>query len=424
MRRHEANLTHWLTWAIAAASVVGVIVRPKGTPEALWAGIGAMALVVFSLLPLSEALAAVLSGTDVYLFLTGMMLLAELAREEGLFDWLAAYAVRHAGGSARRLFLLVYGVGTLVTIFLSNDATAVVLTPAVYAAAKRAKAAPLPHLFACAFIANAASFVLPISNPANLVVFGDRMPALSAWLGRFGASAVASILLTYVALRWAQRAQLRERVCETVAPPSLGKEGRIAAAAIVLTGIVLLICSGVNLRLGLPTFLAGCCACFLTRARARSIKRAAPWQLLRNISWSILPLVAGLFVLVRGVEDTGALSALAGFVSTKASAAPLPTAFGTGILVALAGNLVNNLPMGLFAGAAGAGAQWPAAVKAAVLIGVDLGPNLSVTGSLATLLWLMAIRREGENVSGWRFLALGIIVMPPALLASLALVMH
>ena len=183
---------------------------------------------------------------------------------------------------------------------------------------------------------------------------------------------------------------------------------------------MLLICSGVNLRLGLPTFLAGCGACSLIS----SIKRTAPWQLLGHISWSILPLVAGLFVLVRGVEDTGALSALAGFVSAKASTAPLPTAFGTGIVVALAGNLVNNLPMGLFAGSAGAGAHWPAAVKAAVLIGVDLGPNMSVTGSLATLLWLMAIRREGENVSGWRFLVLGTLVMPPALLASLALAVH
>jgi arsenical pump membrane protein len=404
--------------------VVGVMVRPKGTPEALWPSIGAVALVVFSLLPASEALAAVLSGTDVYLFLIGMMLLAEVAREEGLFDWLAAYAVRRARGSARRLFLLVYGVGTLVTIFLSNDATAVVLTPAVYAAAKRANAAPLPYLFACAFIANAASFVLPISNPANLVVFAERMPALPAWLGQFGASAVVSILLTYVALRLAQRVHLRERICEAVAPPSLGREGRIAAAAIALTGIVLLICSGVSLRLGLPTFLAGCCACLLTRVRARSTKRSAPWRLLGQISWSILPLVAGLFVLVRGVEDTGALSALGAFVSAKASAAPLPTAFGTGILVALAGNFVNNLPMGLFAGAAGAAAHWPATVNAAVLIGVDLGPNMSVTGSLATLLWLMAIRREGETVSGWRFLALGAVVMPPALLGSLALVVH
>jgi arsenical pump membrane protein len=409
--------SHWLTWAIAAASIMGMIARPKRTSEALWVSLGAAALVVFSLLPASEALAAVLSGTDVYLFLIGMMLLAELAREEGLFDWLAAYAVRHAAGSASRLFLLIYAVGTLVTIFLSNDATAVVLTPAVYAAAKRANSAPLPYLFACAFIANAASFVLPISNPANLVVFGDRMPALPAWFGQFGASAVLSIVLTYVVLRVAQRAQLRDPVSRDVVQPALGKAGRIAAAAIALTAAALLVCSGLNWQLGLPTFLAGAGACLLISV----IKRSAPTQLLSHISWSILPLVAGLFVLVKGVVDTGALAAFPGFVSSKAASAPVTTAFGTGILVALGGNLVNNLPMGLFAGAAGASAHWPTAVQAAVLIGVDLGPNLSVTGSLATLLWLIAIRREGENVSGWRFLALGALVMPPALLGSLAL---
>ena len=412
--------SHWLIWAIAAASLTGVIARPKGTSEAMWACIGALALVVFALLPASEALAAVLSGTDVYLFLIGMMLLAELAREEGLFDWLAAYAVRHAGGSASRLFLLIYCVGALVTIFLSNDATAVVLTPAVYAAAKRAKAAPLPYLFACAFIANAASFVLPISNPANLVVFGSRIPGLRAWLGQFGASAAASILLTYIALRVTQRAHLKEPLSRTVALPVLGTAGRIAAAAIALTAILLLACSGLSLQLGLPTFLAGFCTCLLISL----IKRSAPTLLLAHISWSILPLVAGLFVLVKGVENTGALTAFSGLVSAQAAASPLTTAFGTGILVALAGNLVNNLPMGLFAGAAGAAAHWPTAVKAAVLVGVDLGPNLSVTGSLATLLWLIAIRREGENVSAWRFLALGAIVMPPALFGALALATH
>jgi arsenical pump membrane protein len=412
--------SHWFTWAIAAASITGMIARPKRTSEALWVSLGALALVVFSLLPPTEALTAVLSGMDVYLFLIGMMLLAELAREEGLFDWLAAYAVRHAAGSASRLFLLIYAVGTLVTIFLSNDATAVVLTPAVYAAAKRANSPPLPYLFACAFIANAASFVLPISNPANLVVFGDRMPALPAWIGQFGASAVASILLTYLVLRVAQRARLRDPVSQNVAQPVLGKAGQIAAAAIALTAAALLVCSGLNWQLGLPTFLAGACACLLISV----IKRSAPTQLLGHISWSILPLVAGLFVLVKAVVETGALAALPGFVSAKAATAPVATAFGTGILVALAGNLVNNLPMGLFAGAAGASAHWPPAVKAAVLIGVDLGPNLSVTGSLATLLWLIAIRREGENVSGWRFLALGTLVMPPALLGSLALAAH
>src|ERR1035438_1211071 len=126
-----------------------------------------------------------------------MMILAELAREERVFEWVADVAAQHAKNSAGRLFVLVYLVGTIVTALLSNDATAVVLTPAVLAVVRRARVEPKPYLLACAFIANAASFVFPISNPANLVVFGRHMPALGSWLHIFFLPSVASALITF-----------------------------------------------------------------------------------------------------------------------------------------------------------------------------------------------------------------------------------
>ena len=170
-------------WIIAAIATTGVILRPFNWPEAIWAVAGASLLVALQLISPQDVLAGVAKGTDVYLFLIGMMLFAEIARAEGLFDWLAAVATSRARGSARRLFALIYGVGIVVTVFLSNDATAVVLTPAVAAAVRAAKAEkPLPYLLICAFIANAASFVLPISNPANLVIYGNHMPPLQQWL--------------------------------------------------------------------------------------------------------------------------------------------------------------------------------------------------------------------------------------------------
>ena len=196
------------TWSIAAIATGGVILRPWGLPEAVWAVAGAAALVLSTLLPWRDALAATAKGTDVYLFLTGMMLLADLARREGLFDWVAAHAATAAKGSPARLFALVYLAGIAVTVFLSNDATAVVLTPAVYAAARAAKAEPLPYLVICAFIANAASFVLPISNPANLVLYGHEMPALWPWLKQFALPSALSIAATYAGLRWVFRHDL------------------------------------------------------------------------------------------------------------------------------------------------------------------------------------------------------------------------
>jgi len=405
------------TWTIAALATAGVIVRPWRLPEAIWAVLGAAALVVFGLLSWSDALAGVLKGTDVYLFLVGMMLLAELARQEGLFDWLAAYAVEHARGSPQRLFTLVYAVGTVVTVLLSNDATAVVLTPAVYAATRAAGAAPLPYLYACVFIANAASFALPISNPANLVIFGSRMPHLAAWLAQFALPTIVSVVVTYLMLRLVQRGALRrERIAREVARPPLTRGGRHTACGIAATAAVLLACSALDVRLGLPTFLCGA----VTAAAILAANREGVWPLIRHVAWGVLPLVAGLFVLVEGLVRTGVIAALAHHLAAMVATSVPGAAWISGLAVAVACNLMNNLPIGLIAGSVVAADQVPATVVGAALIGVDLGPNLSVTGSLATILWLVALRREGQDVGPWQFLAVGVAVTPPALLLALA----
>ncbi|MEA1832353.1 arsenic transporter [Methylobacterium durans] len=406
------------TWIIAALATLGVILRPFSWPEAIWAGLGAILLVVLGLMPWHVALEGVAKGTDVYLFLVGMMLLSEIARKEGLFDWLAAHAVRAARGSATRLFLLVYVVGTVVTVFLSNDACAVVLTPAVFAATKAAGVKePLPYLLVCAFIANAASFVLPISNPANLVVFAEHMPPLGQWLATFSLPSLLAIVATYAALRFTQNAQLQgETVATDVETPALPLGGKVAGAGIVATGAVLIGASWGGLDLGLPTFAAG----LATTLVVLLINRGGLVTVVRDVSWSVLPLVAGLFVLVEALEKTGVLRMLADLLRDAARADPGATAWAGGALVAFGANLVNNLPAGLLAGASVQAAQVPQTVAGAILIGIDLGPNLSVTGSLATILWLTAIRREGEDVSAWQFLKLGLLVMPPALVLALA----
>jgi len=245
-------------FTIAALATAGVVLRPFNLHEAIWALAGALLLLALRLIAPEQALAGVAKGTDVYLFLFGMMLLAEIAREEGLFDWLAAVATSHARGSARRLFLLTYGVGTVVTIFLSNDATAVVLTPAVAAAVATAKAKePRPYLLICAFIANAASFVLPISNPANLVIYGSHMPPLLRWLPAYLLPSALSIAATYLALRWTQRETLRQEIAKEIARPALSGSAKVAALGLAATAGALLTSSALDVQLGLPTAIAG-----------------------------------------------------------------------------------------------------------------------------------------------------------------------
>ncbi|MGO9484143.1 MAG: arsenic transporter [Rhodomicrobium sp.] len=402
-------------WGIAAVATGGVIVRPRGWPEAIWAVFGAAALVLLALLPWHDALAAIVKGTDVYLFLTGMMLLAELARREGLFDWLAAHAAEAAKGSPSRLFALVYIAGIVVTAFLSNDATAVVLTPAVYAVAKAANAKPLPYLLICAFIANAASFVLPISNPANLVLYDGNMPSLLPWLKQFLLPSILSILATYIVLRWLCRRDLRGEIAGNIEVPALSSGGRYTAYGLGLTAAALLLASAFDIQLGAPTFAAGAATALLVLV----LNREAPWPLLRGVSWGVLPLVAGLFVLVAGVNETGAVAQLSALFQWGLERSSTETAWIAGTVWALATNLMNNLPAGLIAESAIAPAHVPPVVTGALLISVDLGPNLSVTGSLATILWLLALRREGESIGAGDFLRIGAVVMPPALILAL-----
>jgi len=407
----SSNLT---IWAIAAAVTAGVLIRPFRLPEAIWAVLGAALIFLLGLMPLREVMAAIAKGNDVYLFLIGMMLLSETARREGLFDWVASHAVNLAGGSQLRLFALIYAIGAVITTFLSNDATAVVLTPAVFAAARKARTPALPYLFICAIIANAASFVLPISNPANLVMYGEHVPALLPWIKSFGLPSLLAIGSTYACLRFALRREIAGRCEPRVDVSPLHAGGMTALGALVVTAIVLMTVSAQGIDLGLPTCIMG----LLTTAAVLLRDRANPWPVVKDISWSVLPLVAGLFVVVEALHRTGVIDTLAGWLASGVQAHALATAAAASAAVALGSNVVNNLPAGLVASTVLHQAPPPQVVVDAMLIGVDLGPNLSITGSLATILWLSAIRREGDDVSFTRFLRLGIWVMPPALILA------
>ena len=304
-----------------------------------------------------------------------------------------------------------------VTVFLSNDATAVVLTPAVYAAARAADAEPLPYLLICAFIANAASFVLPISNPANLVIYGSQMPPLSVWLATFGPAAIVAIALTFVSLRLVLRSSLPVAIKTDIAPVRLSRGGLLAAIGIAVTAILLLIASALGWELGLPTFVAGVLkAAFILIGSRQSAVARGQGHFLGRCCRSL----EGFSSWWEALQTTGVIDALAAVTQRFAEQSIGWTAAGAGVVVALACNLLNNLPAGLIAGSTVAAGQLPAPITNAVLVGVDLGPNLSVTGSLATILWLVALRREGQSVGAWRFLKIGAMVMPPALIGALA----
>jgi arsenical pump membrane protein len=264
-------------------------------------------------------------------------------------------------------------------------------------------------------IANAASFVLPIANPANLVIFGKTLPSLVPWLSIFIVPSLISITVTFLCLRTLSHRSLQERMESEADGLVLSPEGRLALAGICVAAATLLISSALGIQLGLPTCVTGVLALLIISVRNRTAWKAV----LGGVSWSVLPLVAGLFVIVAALNRAGMLRLTQAALEWLAHT---PDGYGKFIgafAVALLSNVMNNLPVGLASGSALQQMHSSHILTHAVLIGVDLGPNLSVTGSLATILWLIALRRDNAEMTAWEFLKVGMVVMPISLASAI-----
>ena len=209
---------------------------------------------------------------------------------------------------------------------------------------------------------------------------------------------------------------------EEVKEAKLTPAGRLVICGLGFVVVLLLTASSFGLDLGLPT----CAAATLIALVVAIKEKANLLHFAKEISWSTLLLVAGLFVMVEAVQSLSVLSYAQVALEWCRALTPAVGATAVGMSVGIANNLVNNLPLGLLAGATIHAANVTGLLTNAVTIGVDLGPNLSVMGSLATILWLLALHKERLDVSAWDFLKAGLLAMPVAMLAAIGglLLMH
>ena len=150
-----------------------MIVRPRGRSEAVWTVLGALACLALGLVTPRNVVEVTLAGKGALLFLLALILLSALVEASGFFEWAAIEAARRARGDGRALYRNVFLLGAAVTVALSLDTTAVMLTPLVLAFLARLGFPARPWVLACAFVSNTASLLLPISNLTNLL-FAER----------------------------------------------------------------------------------------------------------------------------------------------------------------------------------------------------------------------------------------------------------
>jgi arsenical pump membrane protein len=342
-------------------------------------------------------------------FLAAILVFGHLCAEAGVFDYLGARAARASGGRPTRLLALVILLAAGVTAVLTLDATVVLLTPVVLTTVQRMRIAARPHLYACTHLANSGSLLLPVSNLTNLLAFA----ASGLAFGHFAALMVVPWLLACV-VEWAGlrtffRADLPVEPAQPVADLPAPPRYALAVLALTVAGFVVTSSVGVN-----PAWaaLAGCLLLVAPRLRAGEV---SPRRLVGEASPGFCLFVLALAVVVEGVTRHGLGAALRHLM-------PDTTTLGALLLAAvLAGalaNLVNNLPATLALVPIVAG--HPALVLA-VLIGVNVGPNATYPGSLATLLWRRLLP-AGDKPKAAQFHLLGLLTVPVILaLATVAL---
>ena len=394
------------------AALAGAVVRPWGWPEAVVAVPAAVVVIGIGAISLSQARAEAEQLGPVIGFLAAVLVLAQLCDDEGLFRACGAWMARAAAGRPRRLLACVFAVASVVTAVLSLDATIVLLTPVVFATAARLGARPKPHVFACTHLSNTASLLLPVSNLTNLLAFAASGLSFPRFAELMVLPWLVAIGTEYVVFRRFFATDLDAGAQTPAADgPSSVPVFALVTVACTLAGFVAASALGIS-----PAWAAFAGAAVLA-ARALAQRRSSPAAIVRAAAVPFLAFVLALGIVVRAVTDNGLAAALGHLVPGGTG---LPALLAIAALAAVLANVINNLPavLVLLPLAAPAG---PGAVLA-VLLGTNIGPNLTYAGSLATLLWRRIVHEHEHEVEIGEFTRLGLLTVPAALiLATLAL---
>lgn len=394
--------------ALLTAVLVWAVLRPRGLSEAVLAVPAAGLAVAVGAISPDHAWEEIQRLGPVVGFLAAVLVLAHFCDVEGLFTACGAWMARWAAGRPARLLTAVFALASVITAVLSLDATVVLLTPVVLATATRMGVRARPHLYACAHLSNTASLLLPVSNLTNLLAFTasglsfTRFAALMAlpWLVAIGAE--------YLVFRRFFDEELTAPLPspDPARPPELPLFALVTVAC-TLAGFV------VASALGIAPAWAALAGALVLAGRALLRRRATPLTVVRSTAPAFLAFVLALGVVVRAVVDHGLAGALHRVLPDGSG---LLTLLGVAALAAVLANIVNNLPavLVLLPLTAGAG---PGAVLA-VLLGVNIGPNLTYAGSLATLLWRRIVQQHGHRVEVGEFTRLGLLAVPAALVPA------
>ncbi len=392
-----------------AACLTAAVAQWRWLPDSLVAVAAAVIVVAIGALSVHGARSALSALGPTVGFLAALLVLADGCRRAGVFDALGTLMAARSRGRPRRLLAMVFLAAAGTTAVLSLDATIVLLTPIVFATAARLRTSPRPHVYACSHLANSASLLLPVSNLTNLLAFTACGISFTRFAALMALPWLVALTVEWVVVTRVFADDLRPAAAAArVSPDAPAHLPRLALSVVALT----LIGFGISSIVGVaPVWFATAGAVTLTLAQPPESVRA----LAAAAEPTFLVFVLGLGVVVEAAGVHGLSSVVR---SLLPSGSDLPELLAVAGVSAVLANLVNNLPATLIIVAV-VSSSAPGGVLA-MLIGVNVGPNLTYVGSLATLLWRRIIHAHDEEVDVVQFLKLGALTVPVTLVAATA----
>lgn len=400
--------------ALLVVVLAFAVVRPRRLPEAVAAVPAAVLVIALGLVPWHDAVEEARSLGSTLAFLAAILALAHLAQQEGVFTWAGDVMARRSKGSPQGLLGAVFVVASLTTAVLSLDATVVLLTPVVLTTARLIGTRPEPGIYASTHLANSASTLLPVSNLTNLLAFAASGLGFLGFAALMAAPWLLVIAVEYLAFRWFFRADLNTAPLPAAAAdaPARGQHlppprFALAVLAVTLVGFPVAEPFGVA-----PAWVAVAGVLVLAARRLVAYPTVEVRVLVRAANPVFLAFVLSLGVVVLAVRGGPVGDALATVVPTEPDLLGLLAAAS---IAAVAANLLNNLPATLVL--VPLVAHSPGLVLA-TLLGLNIGPNLTYVGSLATLLWRQVLHTHDHAPSLGRFMRLGLVTVPVSLVVG------
>lgn len=396
--------------ALLAVTLGFAMVRPRGLPEAVAAVPVAAVVLAIGLTTPAAAWQRVVEILPTMGFLAAILLVSHLAAIDGVFTWLGSRLAELCRGEPKRLLVFTFVAAAGVTAVLSLDATVVLLTPVVLATAEGLRLESKPHVYACAHLANSASTLLPVSNLTNLLAFAASGLTFAGFTALMALPWLVTILIELAVF-----ARFFKRDLEGPRSTEKPQHREAPVFALVVLG-VMLVGFGVGELVHVEPVWVAALAALVLSARALGERKIKPWQVITEASPMLVLFVIGLAITVEAVDEHVLGGALRAFLPTTAG---LPELLLTTAIAAVLANLVNNLPATLILLSV-LGDHPNTGVLLAVLIGVNVGPNATYLGSLATLLWRRVLARHGHTPRAREFTALGALTTPVSLAAATA----